>query len=280
MDILVTTEWLAQNLEAGDLRIVDASYHLPASGRNAHAEYCAGHIPGALFLDLGNLADNDAAGDNTLPDAPVFAARMEALGISRTDRVVLYDNSPLHSSARGWFIMQLFGMEQVAVLDGGLARWEAQGRPVSQDEPKITPARFEPRMNAAAVRDKDAVLANLSGGAEQMVDARSAARFTGQEKEARPGMASGHIPGARNLPIGMLYEADGRMKDKIALRAEFEAAGIDPERPVITSCGSGVTAAVLFLALTLIGNDTASLYDGSWAEWGADPATPKATGRA
>lgn len=274
MDTLVSTGWLAGELGPGDLVIVDASYHLPDAKRDAASDYAAGHIPGAVFLDLATLVDPASPLDNTMPGAEAFAERMRERGIGDAMRIVVYDDSAIRSAARAWFMLRTFGAKRVAVLDGGLGKWKAEGRPL---ETGVTPpgrAEFTARSNTAKLRDKADVLA----GREQVIDARGPGRYTGAEKESRPGLASGHIPGSRNVPYATLYEADGTLKDPAALTAAFAAAGVDLARPVVTSCGSGITACVLALALHRIGKEDVALYDGSWSEWGADPATPKATG--
>ncbi|QNE06324.1 3-mercaptopyruvate sulfurtransferase [Croceicoccus marinus] len=277
--LLVSTAWLAERLGSADLVVLDASYHLAPTGRDAAAEFAAGHVPGARFLDLASLNDPSAPFDNTVPTAEQFQQHVRAVGVSEDSHVVLYDDSPLKSAARGWFLFTLFGARNVSILDGGLAKWKAEGRPETRDMAEPAGGDFTASFRPELLRDKQAVLASL-GGEQQIVDARGAGRFTADEPEPRPGMASGHIPGARNLPIGMLYEADGTMKDPAGIEAEFVAAGVDVERPVITSCGSGVTAAVLSLALARLGKRDVALYDGSWSEWGSDLDTPKATGPA
>lgn len=281
MDSLVSTDWLANEMAAADLRIVDASYHLPEVQRDAAAEFAAGHIPGAVFLDLAALVDPAAAVDNTMPQPEQFAARMGQLGIGNDSRIVVYDDSAGKSSARAWFMLTTFGADKVAVLDGGLGKWKAEGRALAQGaEPLPAPTRFDARSNAARLRTKQQVIGNIDDPREQVVDARAAARFTGEQKEVRPGLASGHIPGSRSLHYAKLYNADGTLKSGAELTAAFEAAGIDLSRPVTTSCGSGMTACALTFALHRIGKEDVALYDGSWAEWGADPETPKATGPA
>ncbi len=275
---LVSTQWLADRLGDPALVVLDASYHLADTGRDPAAEYAAGHIPGARFVGFATIADPESSLDNTAPTAAQFAARMGELGVGDDSTVVIYDDSALHSSARLWFLFRLFGRD-VAVLDGGLGKWKAEGRPEEQDTPEWSPATFTAHEHPALLRDKAQMLANVDSRAEQVVDARGAARFTGEAEEIRAGQPAGHIPGARNLPIGMLYEADGTMKDTGGIEAEFVGAGLDLSRPIVTSCGSGVTAAVLSLALDRIGKGSA-LYDGSWSEWAADPATPKVTGPA
>lgn len=280
MDSLVTTEWLAAEMGASDLRIVDASKHLPETGRDAQAEYLAAHIPGAVFMDLSDLVDSDAPIENTLPSAAKFASRMQALGLGDGSRIVIYDDSAVKSSARAWFMLRLFGAQNVALLDGGIAKWKAEGRKCAQGREKLRERHFTVWSDDSNVRSKDDVLANLSTGTAQMIDARGAGRFTGDVPETNPALASGHIPGARNLPYSSLFGPDGTWKSPEAIRAAFEAAGIDLERPLISSCGSGMTANVLIFAAHLIGKDDVALYDGSWSEWGMDPATPKAKGAA
>lgn len=278
MDSLVTAEWLAQEMEASDLRIVDASYHLAAAGRDARAEYEAGHIPGAVFMDLAALVDSSSPIENTLPSPAKFAGRMQGLGLGDGSRIVLYDDSDVKSAARAWFMLRLFGASQVAILDGGLKRWKAEGRPLETGYPCLRERHFTAWSDARRQRSKAEVRANLDSRTEQLIDARSAARFSGIEKETRPGIASGHIPGARNLPYGELFNPDGTFKDKAGLRAAFERAGIDLSQPVVTTCGSGVTACVLAFGMHLLGKEDVALYDGSWTEWGGDAAMPKELG--
>jgi thiosulfate/3-mercaptopyruvate sulfurtransferase len=285
MDSLVSTEWLAHEMGASDLRVVDASYHLPDAGRDARAEYEAGHIPGAVFMDLAELVDPASPFDNTLPAADKFASRMQALGLGDGSRIVLYDDSAIRTAARAWYMLKrVFGAHNVAILDGGVAKWKAEGRPLETGARALRSRHFTAWSDQARLRTKDDVLANLRRAPdyreEQLVDARGAPRFTGEERETRPGLASGHIPGSRNVPYKALYKLDGTFKDKAALRAVFEEAGVDLDRPVITTCGSGMTACTVAFALHLIGKDDVALYDGSWAEWGFDPETPKATGAA
>jgi thiosulfate/3-mercaptopyruvate sulfurtransferase len=280
MDPLVSTEWLANEMGAGDLRIVDASNHLPDAGRDPRAEYEAGHIPGALFLDLASLVDTESPVPAALPKPEQFARRMQQLGIGDGSRIVVYDDSAVKTSARAWFMLTMFGAQNVAILDGGLAKWKAEGRPLDSGAPYFHARHFTAWHNDDQVRSKAQVLANISSKAEQLVDARGAGRFTGEEPEIRPGLASGHIPGSRSLPFTQLLNEDGTFKDKAGLRAAFEAAGVDLSRPVVTTCGSGVTACVLGFAMHLLGKEDAALYDGSWSEWAADPATPKALGPA
>lgn len=281
MDSLVSTDWLAHEMGASDIRIVDASYHLPEAGRDAGTEYEAGHIPGAVFLNLAELVDPTSPIDNTLPPADKFASRMQDLGLGDGSRIVLYDDSAIKTSARAWYMLnQVFGAHHVAILDGGLAKWKAEGRELTTGRLSLRPRHFTAWSDKTRLRTKEDVLANLRHGEEQIVDARGAPRFTGEEKESRPGVASGHIPGSRNVPYKALYNEDGTLKDKAALKAVFESAGVDLARPIVTTCGSGMTACAVAFALHLIGADKVALYDGSWSEWGADPETPKATGPA
>ena len=276
MDDLVSTAWLADNLGAADLVPVDCSWHMPASGRNARSEFLEAHIPQARFLDIDEVSDKSHPAPHMLPSAEQFGRAMEAIGIGRDDRIVVYDNSPIPTAARGWFMLRHFGAERVAVLDGGLAKWLAEGRPTESGEPRPRTARFE-----AVERPGEVVTLRdvRSGLGAPLLDARGRARFEGTEPDPRPGVAAGHIPGARNLPFVELYNADGTVKPREELRRAFIAAGVDPERPFVASCGSGVTANSLIFAARLLGNRDARLYDGSWSEWGADPSTPKETGR-
>ena len=280
MDSLVSTEWLAKELGASDLRIVDASWHLPDSGRDASAEYEAGHIPGAVFMDLRDLVDNTASAPNTLPQPEKFASRMQSLGLGDGSRIVLYDDSPVKSASRAWFMLRMFGAHDVAILDGGIARWKAEGRPVQQGKQTLRHRHFTVWQDDKNVRTKADMLKNLHDHAEQVVDARPAGRFTGDVAETAPGIASGHIPGARNVPHSALYNTDGTMKSAAELKKLFTDAGVDLAKPVVTSCGSGMTASALAFALNRTGKEDVALYDGSWSEWGADPDTPKATGAA
>ncbi len=280
MDSLVSTEWLANEMGASDLRIVDCTRHLPNAGRDAQAEYEAGHIPGAVFMDLAELVDSNASVENTLPPAEKFASRMQSLGLGDGSRIVLYDDSAVKTSARAWFMLKMFGAHDVAILDGGLAKWKAEGRTLAQGKETLRHRHFTVWQDDKDVRSKADMLANLHSKAEQVLDARGAARFTGDEADPRPNIAVGHIPGSRNLPYSDLYNADGTFKDKDGLKAAFVGAGIDLSKPVVTTCGSGVTASVLLFAMHLLGKEDTALYDGSWSEWGADPDTPKETGAA
>jgi len=280
MQDLVSTGWLAERLGEPGLVVVDASAHLPDANRDARAEFAAAHIPGARFLDLDSLKDLANAVPAALPTAAQFAERMVSLGVNQGDRVVIYDNSGVKTSARAWFIFRLHGLTDSAILDGGLGKWRAEGRPLDAGQSEGRGGAVSPSAGPMSVRSKADMLANVGSGAEQVLDARGPGRFTGAEPEIRPGMVSGHIPGSCNLPFGQVLNADGTFKDEDGLRAAFAGAGIDLDRPVVTTCGSGVTASVLLFALHLLGKDDVALYDGSWSEWGADPATPKATGPA
>ncbi|HWU04749.1 MAG TPA: 3-mercaptopyruvate sulfurtransferase [Novosphingobium sp.] len=261
------------------MRIVDASSHLPDAGRNARVDYEAGHIPGAVFMDLAELVDPEACVENTMPSPEKFASRMQSLGLGDGSRIVLYDDSAVKTSARAWFMLKMFGAQNVAILDGGLTKWKAEGRPVEEGMRQLRHRHYTAWQDVARLRDKGAVLANMRTGQEQVVDARGAARFAGTAPEPRAGMSPGHIPGAINVPYASMYAPDGTFKTPEQLRATFAGAGVDLARPVITSCGSGITACVVAFGLHLIGKNDVALYDGSWAEWGADPDTPKATGQ-
>jgi len=278
MDALVTTDWLEKELGAFDLRVVDATWLMDGEGDAARA-YEEAHIPGAVFMDLRELADTGTSLPNMLPPAEKFASRMQSLGLGDGSRIVVYDQSPYKSAARAWWMLRTFGAHDVAILDGGLAKWKAELRPTEQGKPTLRHRHFTAWTDAAGVRTLDQMKANIGARTEQVLDARSPARFAGQAVE-RPGVTPGHIPGARNLPYEQLFNADGTWKTGDALRAAFEEAGIDLARPIVTTCGSGMTAAVLAFGLHLLGKTDVALYDGSWSEWGADPATPKETGAA
>ena len=275
MDDLVSTAWLAQNLNQADVVVVDASWHMPSSSRNGRDEYLAKHIPGARFLDIDAVAETRHPAPHMLPSAEEFGASMERIGVGRTDRIVVYDNSPTRNAVRGWFMLRHFGADQVAVLDGGFGKWLAEGRPTESGESHERRARFEAIERPGEVVSLSQVRAGLG---VPIVDARGRARFEGTEQDPRPGVAPGHIPGSRNLPYGELYNPDGTMKSRDEIRRLFVGAGVDAERPFVATCGSGVTANSLIFAARLLGNRDTRLYDGSWSEWGADPTTPKDVG--
>ena len=277
MDDLVTTEWLARNLDAPDVAIVDSSAFLPTDGRDPATEFLDAHIPGARFLDISKVADRDHPAPHMLPSTGDFARAMTELGVGRDDRIIVYDNSPLRTAARGWFMFRHFGAERVAILDGGFPKWRKEGRATESGQAKPRKARFDAREASGEVVDKAAMLA---GTGYPVVDARGAGRFEGSDPDPRPNVASGHIPGSRNVPLGLLYREDGTFRSDAELRAAFEAAGVDPGAPFVATCGSGVTANSLIFASRRLGGRGHKLYDGSLSEWGADPKTPKATGKA
>ena len=277
MDDLVTTDWLARNLGEDDLAIVDASAFMPADGRDPAAEFLVAHIPGARFLDIAEVADRDHPAPHKLPSASQFGAAMVALGVGRDDRIIVYDNSPLRTAARGWFMLRHFGAERVAILDGGLQKWRREGRPLEPGPAGPREARFDAHSVTGIVVTKAEVASQIE---LPVVDARGKSRFEGSEADPRPGIAPGHIPGSRSLPYAALYRDDGTLKSEAGLRAEFEAAGVDPDAPFIASCGSGVTANSLIFAARRLGGRGQKLYDGSWSDYGADPATRKELGPA
>ncbi len=266
---LVSTEWLAQHLNAPDVRVVDASWYLPDAGRDAKAEYKAAHIPGAVFFDIDEISDTASPLPHMLPTQEKFASRLRKLGLGDGNRIIVYDGAGIFSAARVWWMFRAMGHEDVAVLDGGFAKWQAEGRPVEDMPPMPRERHFTARLNRFILRDVGQMLENLRTGAEQVVDARGPGRFSGTEPEPRPGVRPGHIPGAINLPYARLLNPDGTMLPVVDLRRVVEEAGIDMSKPVVNSCGSGVTAAIVFLALHRLGHKAVALYDGSWAEWGS-----------
>ena len=277
MEPLVTTDWLAKHLTDPDVRVVDGTWHMPQAGRDARAEFDAAHIPGAVFFDIDAIADRTTTLPHMLPSAEAFGAAVGALGVGNGHRVVVYDVRGVVSAARVWWTFRTFGHDAVAVLDGGLRKWRAEGRPVESGGTAPSRRAFTARLRPELVRDVEAMRANVASGAAQVLDARSAGRFAGTEPEPRAGLRGGHIPGSLNLPYETLYRADGTLKAPDELRAAITAAGVDLGRPVVTSCGSGVTASVLALALYLVGRPDAAVYDGSWSEWGARSDTPVET---
>ncbi len=281
-DALVDTGWLAEHLEAPDVRVVDASYYLPHEGLDPRAEYHAHHLPGAVFFDIDEIADTDSPLPHMLPAPEKFSSRVRKLGLGDGLRIVVYDQRGIWSAPRVWWAFRLFGHEDVAVLDGGLPKWLSEGRPVAEGPVQAEARHFTARMNTLMVRDKAQLLANLETGREQVLDARPRGRFTGDQPEPRPGLRGGHIPGSLTLPfVELLDPGSQTMVPPEQLKARFLDAGLDLSRPVVTTCGSGITAAVLNLGLHLLGHRRTALYDGSWAEWGLpDGDTPVETGPA
>lgn len=277
---LVSTEWLEQHLQDPELRVIDASWYLPGSPRDAKAEYAAEHIPGARFFDIDEISDRRSDIPHMAAPPEKFVSRLRALGVGDGQQIVIYDGAGLFSAARVWWNFRLMGKVDVAVLDGGLPKWRAEGRPLEDHNSPLKDRHLTVRRQPQLLRDVTQVATATKLGAAQILDARAAPRFEGAAPEPRAGLRSGHIPGAKNLPFGQVLEADGTMKSPDDLRATFESVGIDLSRPVITSCGSGVTAAVLALALERLGHRDWSLYDGSWAEWGAYDDLPVETGPA
>ncbi|GAA4052132.1 sulfurtransferase [Parerythrobacter jejuensis] len=279
MDMLVTTDWLENELGSTSLVILDASLHLPDAGRNPADEFAAAHIPGARFLALAGLHDPASHMPGKVPDASRVETRLTELGVSAASRIVLYDDSTLRSACRAWFLLRLFGLEDVAVLDGGLGKWRAENRPIETDVPaQASGSGITLVADRKVLRDKAQMLANVETGEEQVIDARDQARFCGTSEDHVHGLAGGHIPAARNLPFSSMLQPDGTFHDTATLRRLFEQCGADLDRTIVTSCGSGVTASVLAFALHLTGFENVALYDGSWAEWGGDPDTPKEVG--
>jgi thiosulfate/3-mercaptopyruvate sulfurtransferase len=276
---LTETEELARELDAPDLVIIDASWHMPSEGKSAREEYIEEHIPGALFFDIDEIADSKSTLPHMLPPPEKFSSRMRSMGVGDGSRIVVYDRAGLYSAARVWWTFRVMGVDDVSVLNGGLPKWKLERRPVESGEPRGRTARhFTARRNADLVRDLSDMKATLKDRSAEIVDARAPERFAGKAPEPRPGLRSGHIPGAHNLPFGRLINKDGTLKTAPELERLFEEAGIDLNKPVVTSCGSGITASVLALGLAEIGHRKTSVYDGSWSEWGADESLPIETG--
>lgn len=277
---LVSTEWLSQNIKAPDLRILDASWHMPSEERDARSEFEAAHIPGARFFDIQDVSDHRSSLPHMVPPIEKFMSRMRALGVGDGHQIVIYDSKGLFSAARVWWMFRLMGQFNVAVLDGGLPKWQADGHDVEDTPPVIRDRHMTVIHQPQMVKDVTQVAEASKLGDYTIVDARSADRFRGDVPEPREGMRSGHIPGSRNVPFGTLLNADKTMKSAAELRGIFDEAGVDLTKPAITTCGSGVTAAVLSLALEHIGKTDHALYDGSWTEWGQFPTLNIATGEA
>lgn len=275
---VVSADWVEKQLGAPEFRIVDASWYLPAQNRNGAAEYAAGHVPGAVFFDQDVIADHASGLPHTIPSPEFFAAEVGKLGISDTDTIVVYDGPGIFTAPRVWWLFRTMGARSVFVMDAGIDAWRKEGRPLETDLPEPAPAVFHTNFNPYAVTSFEEMRGIVTTGARQIADARGAGRFTGEEAEPRAGMRSGHMPGARNMPSG-IFSADGRFKDLSELRQLFADARIDLGRPVVTSCGSGVTAAIITLALHSLGHEDNTLYDGSWSEWGGRDDTPVVTGK-
>lgn len=271
--LFISTQRLAEILAAPDLLIFDASWHMPAANRDPRAEFAAGHIPGAVFFDIDAIADHSAGLPHMLPSPEVFAKEMRRLGFGDGMRAVVYDSVGLFSAPRLWWTLRTFGVENVSILEGGLPAWKSEGRPLQTGEFNREPQTFTPRLDPTLVASAAQVDAALKDGSAQVVDARSGERFMGRAPEPRPGLRAGHMPGAYNLPFSAVVEG-GRMKEKAGLDAAFAASGLDPAKPVITTCGSGMTACILSLAFAAAGRGPATVYDGSWSEWGARADLP------
>lgn len=271
---LVTAEWLADHLSAPDIRVVDGSWYLPMMGRNAKQEYLDGHIPGAVFFDLDDISDTDSPFPHMLPAPEKFSSRMKQLGVGDGHHVVAYDGAGLFSAARIWWMFRAMGHDNVSVLDGGLPKWMADGHALAAGSETAGVRHHTARPNNFIVRDIDDMKRNLETGREQVIDARSRGRFTGQDPEPRPELSSGHMPGSLSLPFNELLNEDGTLKSEHKLRNAFEHAGVDLRKPIVTTCGSGVTAAIPYLALTVLGHRNVALYDGSWSQWAASVDAP------
>lgn len=277
-DPMVSTDWLASRLDQEDLVVLDATWFMPPTTRDADAEYAEKHIPGAVHFDIDKVADHSSPLPHMLPEPADFAIAVRRMGVQPTTRVVVYDGPGLFSAPRVWWMFRVMGHENVAVLDGGLAKWIAEGRPVEAGWIQKPHGEFKAHFDADLVRNLEQVRTALKKGSEQLLDARAAGRFTGETPEPREGLRSGHMPGARNLPWASLVMPDGTLAPKQQLETAFAAAGVDVDKPIVTTCGSGVSAAILSLALARLGQWRVPVYDGSWTEWGGRSDTPVATG--
>lgn len=277
-DPMVSTDWLASRLDQEDLVVLDATWFMPPTTRDADAEYAEKHIPGAVHFDIDKVADHSSPLPHMLPEPADFAIAVRRMGVQPTTRVVVYDGPGLFSAPRVWWMFRVMGHENVAVLDGGLAKWTAEGRPVEAGWIQKPHGEFKAHFDADLVRNLEQVRTALKKGSEQMLDARAAGRFTGETPEPREGLRSGHMPGAHNLPWASLVMPDGTLALKEQLETAFAAAGVDLDKPIVTTCGSGVSAAILSLALARLGQWRVPVYDGSWTEWGGRSDTPVATG--
>lgn len=276
---LVSTDWLAAHLDAPDVRVVDASWYLPAMNRDAKAEYANAHIPGAVYFDIDEIADTESPYPHTLPGPEKFSSRVRRLGLGDGNRIVVYDGAGIFSAPRVWWMFRRFGHNDIAVLDGGFPKWLKENRPTEALPPMPQERHFTPRIDHTMARDLPRMRKIVAEGRRQIADARSRDRYTGDAKEPRPGLPSGHIPGSLSLPFQKLQDADnGTMLPADGLKAAFEDAGIDLAQPVVASCGSGVSACTLALGLHLLGHRNVAVYDGSWSEWAAQPDAPIATG--